>query len=228
MLDLLLAAGAVVLLVVVTVVLMRSERLGRSRIALALAVAVLAAGTFAVALYRSQTDDPDSPALPRITTLPEITASSPAQQGLGIAVVPVEVPMGSGDKLPQGALWLSPTRPGTDAYTGDVSLLCSTPGKTDHDQNCAGADQRVWTVEPLAKRALLGPASGDPFDDPAACAESSGVAYRAAYLELTPGRAYCLRRAADPSRTIALRVPSFPADRPLPKKLVVETAILSS
>ena len=212
--DLLVAGAAVVLLVVVTVVLLRGERLGRGRIGVALAVVVLAAGTFAVTLYRSRTGEPARRPLPTVT-------SQPATQGLGVAVRTVPVPMGTGDKYPQGALWLVPPRPGTDAYTGDLSLLCSTPGKNDKVQNCTGADQRVWSAEPLDGHATIGPADGDPFTDPDACAD---VAYQDDYLQLTAGRAYCARTPRDD--VVALRVPVLPAARPLPRQIDVEVAVL--
>ncbi|GIM93476.1 hypothetical protein [Paractinoplanes toevensis] len=216
MVDLLLAGAAVVVLVAVTVVLVRGER--RGLVAL-VALLVLAAGTFAVAVYhRASTGDESDSVLPDLP----IAVSSPAAQGLGAAMLHVEVPMGSGDKYPQGAIWLDPPRAGTDAYTGDLSLLCSTPGKTDHDQNCTGGDQRVWTVEPLEKRALVSPATGDPFADPAACDEGN-VSYQPGYLELVAGKGYCARIA---DRVFALRIPSFPADQPLPKALSAEVAVL--
>jgi hypothetical protein len=214
MVDLLLAGAAVVVLLIVAVALVRSDRVRRGWLAAAVAVIVLAAGTFAVALYRSQTDKPD-----------ETPAAAPTQ-GLGAAVLRVEIPMGTGDKLPQGALWLDPPRPGTDAYTGDVSLLCSTPGKAESAQNCTGDDRRAWTVEPLSERATVGPATGDPFADPKACSPSNGVAYQGEYLELAADRSYCLRRKGDDTRTYAIRVPAFPAEKPLPAKLIVEVAVL--
>jgi hypothetical protein len=229
MVDLLLAATAVVVLLGVTVVLVRTERLGRGRLGLAIAVIVLAAGTFAVTLYRIRTAPPPVPSGLTVASAAATpaAATSAAAEGLGTAVLRVEVPMGSGDKLPQGALWLDPPRPGTDAYTGDVSLLCSTPGRSDSEQNCDGTAQRVWSIEPLGKRVVLGPATGDPFADPAACAAANGVDYQAGYLELTAGRGYCLRPAAGGTRVVALRVPAFPTEQPLPAKIVVETAVLS-
>lgn len=219
MIDLLLAAAALVVLLVVAVVLMRSGR----RSGLLVAVVVLAAGTFAVTLYRGLSNKPEG----RGAALPVAGSSAPGRpsQGFGAAVLRVEMPMGSGDKLPQGALWLDPPRAGTDAYTGDLSVLCSTPGKTDHQQNCTGEDRRVWTVEPLAQRAVIGPAIGDPFADPQACAEV-GVGYQGAYLELTAGQGYCARPAGRSGPAYALRVPEFPAERPLPARIVVEVAVL--
>lgn len=220
MVDLLLAGAAVALLVVVAVVLFRGKRPGRPALAGLVSVTVLAAGTFAVAIYHYATAVDDTPAF--LPSLPVAAGPSPAAPGLGTPIQPVEIPMGTVDKLPQGAMWLDPPRPGTDAYTGDLSLLCSTPGKTDHEQNCADADRRVWTVEPLEKRALIAPATGDPFADPRACA----VAFKPDYLELTAGRGYCARLAAAPGRTFAFRVPSFPAGRPLPTSLNTEVAAL--
>ena len=217
MVDLLLGGAAVVLLVVATVVLVRGERLGRVRVAGLAGLIVLAAGTFAVAVYHHQAT---------ADVVPELPIASAATQGLGTAVLKVEIPMGVGDKLPQGAISLNPPRPGTNAYTGDLSLLCSTPGKADHDQNCTGGDRRVWSVEPLAKLAIIGPATGDPFADPAACDESNGVTYQPGYLEMAAGKGYCVRLAADTTRTYALRVPTFPADQPLPKSLTAEIATL--
>ncbi|MET3428364.1 hypothetical protein BJ973_007576 [Actinoplanes tereljensis] len=213
MVDLLLAGAAVVVLVAVTVVLVRGERRGLVGL---VALLVLAAGTFTVAIYHhASAPDVVLPDLP-------IAASSPAAQGLGTATLHVEVPMGAGDKYPQGAIWLDPPRAGTNAYTGDLSLLCSTPGKTDHDQNCTGGDKRVWTVEPLEKRALVSPATGDPFADPAACAEGN-LSYQVGYLELVAGKGYCARIA---DRIFALRIPDFPVDQPLPRALNAEVAVL--
>ncbi|MEU4239143.1 hypothetical protein [Actinoplanes sp. NPDC026619] len=223
MVDFLLGGAAVVLLVVVTVVLFRGEHPGRSRLVTLVALIVLAAGTFAVAIYHHQSSSAEATdlrlPLPLASAAP---ALSPATQGLGTAILQIEIPMGTGDKLPQGAIWLDPPRPGTNAYTGDLSLLCSTPGKADHDQNCTGADKRVWTVEPLEKRAVIAPAAGDPFTDRVAC----DVSYSPAYLELKAGAAYCVRLTAGPSRTWVLRVPSFPAERPLPASLKTEVAAL--
>jgi hypothetical protein len=183
-------------------------------------VAVVAAGTFAVTLYRSQTADEPAPvALPRV-----IGSSAPARQGLGTAVLKVELAMSTASKYPQTALWLAPPRAGTDPYTGDVSLLCATPGKDEKVQNCTGGDERVWSAEPLEGRATIGPASGDPFADPGACAESNGVKYQDDYLQLAAGRAYCLRKGSD---TVALRVPSFPADKPVPGRMLVELSVLA-
>ncbi|MBL7254516.1 hypothetical protein [Paractinoplanes lichenicola] len=220
MVDLVIAVVAVVVLVGVAVVLVRRDRLGRGAIGAALAVAVVAAGTFAVTLYRSQTgDDPVEPAaLPRI-----IGSSAPAEQGFGTAVLKVEAPMSTESKYPQAALWLAPPRAGTDPYTGDVSLLCATPGKDEKVQNCTGADARVWSAEPLEGRATIGAATGDPFADPGACEESNGVKYQDGYLELAAGKGYCLHKEAG---TVALRVPSFPAEKPLPARIDVEMSVL--
>jgi hypothetical protein len=221
MVDLWVAVGAVVVLVVVAVVLVRARRLSRAGISAALAVAVVAAGTFAVTLYRSQADDP-AQELPRV-----IGSTAPAQQGLGTAVLKIQVPMGTSDKYPQGALWLQPPRPGTDAYTGDISLLCATPGKDEKVQNCTGGDERVWSAEPLEGRATIGAASGDPFADPAACAESNGVKYQDGYLQLAAGRAYCLHKTGDEGELFVFRVPSFPAEKPLPARIDVEMSVIS-
>ncbi|MFF5082313.1 hypothetical protein ACFY36_35145 [Actinoplanes sp. NPDC000266] len=216
MVDLVIAGVAVLLLIAVTVAVVRSERLTRGRLATALAVAVLAAGTFAVTLYRSQTGPAESS--PSV-----VVASTPPRQAFGTAVLSVSVPMGSGDKYPQGALWLSPPRAGTNAYTGDVSLLCSTPGKDDKVQNCTGADQRVWSAEPLEKRATIGPATGDPFTDPNACDEDNGVTYGPGYVELAAGKGYCLHRGGN---VMAMRVPAFPSGQPLPASITVEVSVL--
>ncbi|XVV12363.1 hypothetical protein ACQP2X_47475 [Actinoplanes sp. CA-131856] len=216
MVDLVIAGVAVLLLIAVTVAVARGERLTRGRLAIALAVAVLAAGTFAVTLYRSQTGPAESSA-------PVVVASTPPRQAFGTAVLSVSVPMGSGDKYPQGALWLSPPRAGTNAYTGDVSLLCSTPGKDDKVQNCTGADQRVWSAEPLEKRATIGPATGDPFTDPDACDEDNGVTYGPGYVELAAGKGYCLHRGGN---VMAMRVPAFPSSQPLPSSITVEVSVL--
>ncbi|GAA2644452.1 hypothetical protein [Paractinoplanes durhamensis] len=219
MVDLLLGGAAAVLLIAAMVVLLKGER----RPAISVALIVLAIGTFAGAIFHYQSTPaavlPDLP-------IASAAVSPAASQGLGTATLHVEVPMGTGDKYPQGAIWLDPPRAGTDAYTGDLSLLCSTPGKTDHDQNCTGADKRVWTAEPLAKRALISPATGDPFADPAACAESNGAAYQAGYLELAAGKGYCVRLTGDTGRTFALRIPSFPVELPLPAALKADIAVL--
>lgn len=227
MVDLLLAAVAAVVLLGVTVVLVRSERRGGGRTGVLVAVVVLAAGTFALGLYRGL-DKKADPVMPGGTASAVPVASGVPSQGFGTAVLRVEVPMGSGDKLPQGALWLAPPRPGTDAYTGDLSLLCSTPGRTEHQQNCTGAEPRVWTVEPLAKRAVIGPATGDPFADPAACSAANGVTYRPGYLELAAGKGYCARLTGAAGPVYALRIPALPAERPLPARIVVEVAVLGS
>ncbi|GAA0482279.1 hypothetical protein Ade02nite_66780 [Paractinoplanes deccanensis] len=218
MVDLVIAGVAVLLLVAVTIAVVRGERLTRARMAAALAVAVLAAGTFAVTLYHSQASSGSDEA-----EVPTAFASSAPRQAFGTAVLPIDVPMGTGDKYPQGALWLSPPRVGTNAYTGDISLLCSTPGKDDKVQNCTGTDKRVWSAEPLEKRATIGPATGDPFTDPAACDEGNGVTYGSGYLELTAGKAYCLHRGGD---VLGMRVPAFPGEQPLPEHIVVELSVL--
>jgi hypothetical protein len=206
MVDLLLAGAAVALLLIVTVVLLRGERPSRARLAAAVAVIVVAAGAFAVALYHHQT-------APKTTStdLPNAPLPAPASEGLGAAVHTVEVPMGAGDKLPQGALRLNPARAGTDPYTGDLSLLCSTPGKADHDQNCTGTDRRVWSIEPLKKLAVV-------------TANCEGADFQPGYLELAEGHTYCARLTADPATTFTLRIPKFPADQPLPTKIVVEVS----
>ncbi|MBM2617247.1 hypothetical protein JIG36_16965 [Actinoplanes sp. LDG1-06] len=232
MVDLVIAVVAVIVLIGVAVVLVRGERPSPVRLVAALAVAVLAAGAFAVSLYRSQTGDDSEPAaLPRVigsagpdASTGVVGSTAPAQQGLGTAVVKVEIPMSTASKYPQGAVWLDPPRAGTDPYTGDISLLCATPGKNDTVQNCTGSDQRIWSAEPLEGRATIGPASGDPFADPAACDESNGVKYQDGYLELAAGKAYCLHKDEG---TVALRVPAFPAEKPLPARLLVEMAVLT-
>ena len=229
MVDLLLAGTAAIVLVAVTVVLVRSERRGRGRTGLLAAVIVLAAGTFAIGLYRGLDDGKQTIEvhLPAQTFhfSGEAIPVDPglASHGFETVVTRVEVPMGTGDKLPQGALWLSPPRAGTDAYTGDLSILCATPGKAENQQNCTGGDRRVWTVEPLAKRAALGPAKGDPFTDPATCRDAS---YKAEYLEISVDKAYCVRRTGVVASTFAVRVRAFPAERPLPARIVVEVAEL--
>jgi hypothetical protein len=207
MVDLLLAGAAVVLLLIVTVVLLR-ERPGRSKLAAAVAVIVVAAGTFAVALYHNQTADRTTS-----TDLPNPPLALPASEGLSAAATTVEVPMGTGDKLPQGALWLDPPRAGTDPYTGDLSLLCATPSKSEKEQSCAGSDRRAWVMEPLGKRAWI-------TDD---CA---GDDFRPGYIDLAEGHTYCVRRAADPTVTYRIRVPKLPTERPLPLKIVVEVSRL--
>ncbi|MCO8274427.1 hypothetical protein M1L60_27895 [Actinoplanes sp. TRM 88003] len=219
MVDLLIAVVAVVVLIAVAVVLVRAKHLTRTALSAALAVAVVAAGTFAVSLYRSQTADDEQ-------KLPKVIGSAPAKQGLGTAVLKVEIPMGTGDKYPQGAMWLQPPGPGADAYTGDISLLCATPGKDEKVQNCSGGDERIWSAEPLEGRATIGVAGGDPFADPAACAEGNGVKYQDGYLQLAAGKAYCLHKTGDDAEVFVFRIPSFPAEKPLPARIDVEVSVV--
>jgi hypothetical protein len=122
---------------------------------------------------------------------------------------------------------LDPPRAGSDPYAGDISLLCSTPGKSDHDQNCTGADARVWSAMPIDNHAVLAAAIGDPFADPAACAESNGAAYKSDYLDLAAGKNYCLRKAGDTTRTVALRVAALPTQQPLPTSIALQAAVLA-
>ena len=208
MVDLSIAAVALLVLAVVVIAMARGSR--RIPIGAGLAVIVLAAGTFGVMLYRSQTGRAGTPA-----------PVARATQKFGGADIRVELPVGRGDKLPQGALGLNPIQPGPDAYTGDVSLLCSTPGKAETEQNCSGTDRRDWVAAPIGHRAQLAAATGDPFADPAACAD---VPYQDHYLELTAGKAVCARTAG---QVVAIRIPAFPGERPLPVKIVVETTVVS-
>ncbi|BCY15277.1 hypothetical protein [Actinoplanes sp. L3-i22] len=215
MADLLIAALALVALAVVLVVLFRAETLGRAYFVAGLVIMTLAAATTGVLLYKSHRPDEAKP-----------SAAQPPQAALGAAVQRLDLPLPAGDKYPQTAiLLLNPPRPGPDAWTGDVSLICSTPGKGDTVQNCAGDDPRVWSADPLAKRSVVARAAGDPFAGPEACAEANGVTYQSQYLELEAGRAYCMRLTTDPRQVIAFRIPVFPAEKPLPTALSIETAV---
>lgn len=217
MADLILAVVALAVLVVAAVVLLRAERLGRARIGFAIAVIVLATGVFAVTLYRSQAEN----------TVDAVASPAPtkaAVQALGAATFQIDVPMGHGDMQPQGALYLDPPRVGTDAYTGDVSLGCYTPAKNDNQQNCTGADKRVWTVSPIDGRATIADADGDPFTDPTAC---DGVAYKSDFVELDSGKNYCLRTKESSAHTVGLRVIAFNAQVPLPTDILVQVAVLT-
>ncbi|MEV6350800.1 hypothetical protein [Actinoplanes sp. NPDC051851] len=219
MADLLIAVLAFVALAVVLVVLFRSETLGRTYLAAGLVLLTLAAATAGVLIYRAG----DSPSSSAAAPTP---ASSPSTQaGLGAAVVQVEVPLGRGDKYPQGAIFLDPPRAGTDAYTGDISLLCSTPGKDDTVQNCTGVDERVWSAEPLDDRAVLARAAGDPFAGPEACDTANGVSFQSQYMELEEGRSYCMRKTGDAQQVVAFRIPTFPATTPLPTELLIDVTV---
>lgn len=213
MADLLIAALALVALAVVLVVLFRAETLGRAYFVGGLVIMTLAAAATGVLLYKSHDSD-EKPA-----------AGQSPQAALGAAVQRLDLPLPSGDKYPQTAiLLLDPVRPGPDAWTGDMSLICSTPGKDDTVQNCSGADGRVWSADPLEKRSVVARAAGDPFAGPEACAEANGVTYQSQYMELEAGRAYCMRLTADPKHVVAFRIPAFPTEKPLPTGLTIETA----
>jgi hypothetical protein len=216
MADLLIAALALVALAVVLVVLFRAETLGRAYFAAGLVIVTLAAAATGVLLYRSHRPD---------GTGADPAVSISVQAALGTAVTRLNLRLPAGDRYPQAALLLlDPPRPGPDAWTGDISLICSTPGKGDDAQNCSGADVRVWSADPLQGRSVVARAAGDPFAGPDACAETNGVSYQSQYLELEAGRAYCTRRTADPKHVVALRIPAFPTEKPLPTALTVEMA----
>ncbi|GAA2902909.1 hypothetical protein Acy02nite_45140 [Actinoplanes cyaneus] len=215
MADLLIAALALVALAVVLVVLFRAETLGRTYFAAGLVIMTLAAAATGVLLYRSHK--------PKGTPAAEVRSP---QAALGAAVQRLELPLPKGDKYPQTAVLLrDQVRPGPDAWTGDMSLICSTPGKDDTVQNCADGDERVWSADPLEQRSVVARAAGDPFAGPEACAEANGATYQSQYLELEAGRAYCMRLTADPGHVVAFRIPAFPTEKPLPTGLTVETAV---
>lgn len=225
MVDLFVAAVALIVLAVVVIAMARGSR--RIPVGAGLAVIVLAAGTFAVTLYRSQ--DNGSAGSARVVSVLEPHASTPGpvgEQRLGGALTRVEVPLGSGDKLPQGALDLAPPRAGATPYTGDVSLLCSTPGRAETEQNCSGDQRRDWVAAPIDHHAQVAAAIGDPFADPEACVERTGMRYRDEYVRLTVGRGYCLRQTGPAGAVIGLRILDFPAERPRPVKIFVETIVL--
>ncbi|GAA4594145.1 hypothetical protein BJY16_001227 [Actinoplanes octamycinicus] len=216
MADLLIAALALLALAVVLVVLFRAETLGRAYFAAGLVIMTLAAAATGVLLYRSHRPDE-----PGATPGP----ARSAEAALGAAVLRLDLPLPRGDKYPQAAiLLLDPPRPGPDAWTGDMSLICSTPGKDDTVQNCTGDDVRVWSADPLEKRSVVARAVGDPFAGPEACAEANGATYQSQYMELEAGRAYCMRRTADRKHVTAFRIPVFPSEKPLPTRLTIETA----
>jgi hypothetical protein len=220
MVDLLLAAVAVLVLLATVVFLLRGEeRLSRAKLIAGMAVIVVAAGTFAVTLYQSLTDKAPAKA---VTAAPVVSLS--AVPSLGKAVYPVDIPMSKKDNYPQGALYLNPPRNSADPYTGDVSLGCYTPAKDEKDQNCTGADQRVWAVSPIRKGASTGAAHGDPFTDPAAC---DGVDYKSDFVQLDLGKNYCLRTGAPGDPTVGMRVVAFGAQQPLPTDIKIEAAALS-
>ncbi|MFC3992218.1 hypothetical protein [Actinoplanes siamensis] len=216
MADLLIAALALAALAVVLVVLFRAETLGRTYFAAGLVVMTLAAGVTGVLLYRSHRPAEKAP----------VTPSFSAQAGLGAAARRLALKLPRGDRYPQAAiLLLDPPRPGPDPWTGDLSLICSTPGKGDDVQHCAGEDERVWSADPLERLSVVARAAGDPFAGPQACAEANGVSYQSQYLELEAGRAYCMRRTADPRHVVAFRIPAFPVEKPVPTSLTIETAV---
>jgi hypothetical protein len=231
MADLLIAALALVALTVVLVVLFRAETLGRTYFAAGLVIVTLAAAATGVLLYRSHRPAEEGSQRPAGDDSHQQSRAAAAdakkpQAALGAAVRRLDLPLSKGDKYPQAAiLLLDPPRPGPDAWTGDMSLICSTPGKGDAVQHCAGADERVWSADPLRKRSVVARAAGDPFAGPEACAESNGVTYQSQYLELEAGRAYCMRLTADPKHVVALRIPVFPGEKPLPLSLTIETAV---
>jgi len=219
MVDLSLAVVAVLVLLAAVVFLLREERrLSRAKLGACVAVIVLAAGTFAVTLYQSQTDRTPAKAA---TPAPAVTLS--AVPDFGNAVVPIDIPMSKKDKYPQGALYLNPPRVGSDPYTGDVSLGCYTPAKDEKDQNCTGSDQRVWAVSPIRKGSAVAVAKGDPFTDPAAC---DGVDYQSDFVQLDLGKNYCARTGAPADPTVGLRVVAFGEQQPLPTDLKIEAAAL--
>jgi hypothetical protein len=220
MVDLSLAVVAVVVLLAAVVFLLREgPRLTRAKLGAGVAVIVLAAGTFAVTLYQSQTDRaPKKPA----RAAPAVTVS--AAPTFADAVFPIDIPMTKKDNYPQGALYLNPPRPGTDPYTGDVSLGCYTPAKDEKDQNCTGSDERVWAVSPIKKGSAIAVASRDPFTDPAAC---DGAQYKADFVQLDLGKNYCLRTGTATDPVVGLRVVAFGAQQPLPTDIKIQAAVLS-
>jgi len=221
MVDLSLAVVALVVLLAAVVFLLRGDerRLSRTRLGVSVAVIVLAAGTFAVALYQSQTDR-----TPKKAAAPAPATSLSAAPQFGTAVFPLDITMTKKDNYPQGALYLHPPRVSSDPYTGDVSLGCYTPAKDEKEQNCTGSDQRVWAVSPIRKGAAIAVAAGDPFTDPAVC---DGARYQADFVQLDLGKNYCLRTGAGADPAVGLRVVAFGAQRPLPTDIKVEAAILS-
>jgi hypothetical protein len=160
-----LSLGAVIILVAF---LVGTAPVPRARLAPALAAIVLLSGlsTFAVSWD-------DSKPAPSAKGLPAWHREGEPNQ-------PLIVEMGPVDLLPQGSFYLDPPRPGPDAYTGDVTIECTTPGQPENVPNCTGNRVRVYAAEPVNRRSLMAAAAGDAFADAGACEESAGADYQAA------------------------------------------------
>src|ERR1700710_2575706 len=118
MVDLSLAVVALLVLLAAVVFLLRDgTRLSRTKLGVSVAVIVLAAGTFAVTLYQSQTDK-----APARAATPAPVVSLSAVPSFGNAIFPLDIPMSKNDHYPEGALYLNAPRVSSDPYTGDVSL----------------------------------------------------------------------------------------------------------
>jgi hypothetical protein len=203
-----LSLGVVIIL---AALLLGTAPVKRNRLAAALAVIVLLSGLSTFALSWDERKPAKSP------------PALPAWHRQGAPNQPLIVEMGPADRLPQGSFYLDPPRPGPDAYIGDVTIECTTPGKPENVQNCTGNQARFYAVEPVNRRSLMAAAVGDAFADAGACEESAGADYQAVYLEIAKNKTYCLRLRGDLRRVVAMRVVSWPTEQPRPIRVVMET-----
>jgi hypothetical protein len=215
MIWLVIAGAALVVLAGAVVVALRAPRVGKA----ALAVVVLASGTFSVALYRSRIEPEPAAVTPVVAfaATPWHMRGAPAQR--------LSIAFGAGDKFPQGSFYLDPVRVGPDLYTGDVTIQCLTPAKDETVQNCTGGDERAYMLEMLKQRTLVAESARDALTDPGACDEAAGATYHGDYLPVVAARTYCLRRRGDFTEVVAVRIASVSTAQPMPAGIDLEATI---
>jgi hypothetical protein len=129
------------------------------------------------------------------------------------------------DPFPQGAIYISPFKLGSDYWKGDVSVECRTPDKGRKLKNCLLKDARQYFIEAVNNDAEIAAAAGNSLIDFRACLEESGIGYQTSYVDIQVNGFYCLRKSGQPDRVVGIQIIELPNEQPRPRSVVLQAVV---